>query len=505
MSGLQLSEILAARRADLEAAGVVPAPEAPVVEEPQAFPHTDTGNCDRFVLYHGPDLRWCSEQEQWFCWDGKQWISAAGAAERVFRTTKHMVRDMYREALLLTDDKQRESLKKWAHTSESIKARKNIVEGSKSELEVKSSAFDANGWDLNTLDGILDLKSGVMRPHDRNAFCSKMAPVHHDPAAKAPKWQAFLERFQPDPEKRAFLQRFMGYCATGRIDEHVFVIFLGEGRNGKGTFVNTMLKVLGDYGRQVPTELLIERKGQQNHLEKVTLFGVRFAAASETEEGDALATALMKNITGGDKISARYQRHNFFDFVPTHKLVLSTQHLPQVKETKMAIWARIRVVSWDVEIVEGDQIGSYEEILFEEAPGILNWLIEGAQEHQRIGLAPPDSVMHANSEYRDSEDTVGQFLEAAVDIAPANVVPITDLRAAYDVWSQSVGEHPLKGRTWNARLRTRGFEQKTARIGKAGSDEYGKPTRCWAGLSLKGQTKIGALEVVGSEKPGVKT
>ncbi len=493
---MKLSEIMAAQGITAEASDLV------AVEGLLSEKLTDTGNCERFIQEFGADLRWCPEQQRWFCWDGKRWVSNAGAADTVFLWTKESVRNLYRAALLESEEKQREAMKKWSHASESIKARKNIVEGSKSELTIDLEAFNADGWILNTSNGIFDLRNNKLLPHDRKAYCSRMAPVVYDPEAKAPKWEAFLERFQPDPEKRAFLQRSMGYACTGKIAEHVFIIFQGKGRNGKGTFISTMMKLLGDYGKQVPTELLVERKGQQNHLEKVTLFGVRFAAASETEEGEALATALVKNITGGDKISARYSHKDFFDFEPTHKIFLMTQHLPQVKETMMAIWARIRVVSWDVTIAEEEQDGSYADTLFqEEASGILNWVLEGCRAWQEHGLSAPASVMAFNNQYRENEDVVGQFLEAAAEIKPGLICPVTDLRGAYDTWSQSVGEPPLKGRIWNSRLETKGFKRQSVRVGKTETD-YGKVVKCWTGLSLKGQIKTGSpvLEVIEGER-----
>lgn len=453
---LSIAAAVALASEGLRAAGEGPG-VAPSYQSPRAdvvLPLTDLGNAERLVRRHRGDVRFVGAWRKWLVWDGARFgrDDVGAIALCAVETVRSIARD---EASKARDDDERKAVLKWANASESrssIFAAVGLAECLPG-VGIAAAALDADPWLLNVRNGTLDLRTGELRPHRREDLCSKLAPVEWDAGATCPAWDAFLARVQPDPEVRAFVQRLAGYAATGVVREHVLPIHYGSGGNGKGVCADTLLAVLGDYGVQVPVELLMEARGDRHPTERTTLMGRRFAAASEPKEGGALDVALVKALTGGDTISARFMRGDFFEFQPQHKLWFSTNHRPVIKETANAIWRRVLLIPWAVEIPTEQQDHGLKGKLAAEASGILRWVVEGCLAWQREGLNPPEAVKVASAEYRADSDWCGEFLRACATPEPGARTSSRDVYEVFLAWCAANGADKRSQKVLGAALR----------------------------------------------------
>jgi putative DNA primase/helicase len=420
------------------------------------FKRTDLGNSERFIVRHGAEVRYCYALGKWFIWTGVRWEKDEGG--KVHRLAKATVRNMYKEAAEAEDEGERKALAQHATRSEAEARIRAMLELAKSEETVSPEELDARPWFLNVQNGTVDLRSGMLRPHRQEDLITKLAPVEYDPEAEAPTWTAFLERVLPDEELRAFVQRAVGYSVTGDTSEQVMFINHGAGANGKSTSQEAIAAALGDYAMRAPTEMLLAKRPGAIPNDIARLKGARFVAASETEEGRRLAESLVKDLTGGDTITARFMRGEFFDFKPTHKLWLSTNHKPEIRGTDNAIWRRIRLIPWTVTIPPGEQDKRLPIKLRNELPGILAWIVRGCLDWQRQGLQPPDEVRRATGRYRAEMDVLAAFIDEECILAEHATATAKALYSAYKAWCEENGERPESQRRFGGRLKERGFQ-----------------------------------------------
>jgi putative DNA primase/helicase len=288
---------------------------------------------------------------------------------------------------------------------------------------------------------------------------SKLAPVSFDPDADSPLWSAFLHKIMAgNPELIGFVQRAVGYSLTGDTSEQKFFVCWGGGANGKSTLLRTVQAMLGAYAVCTSIETLVVKRGSSATNDVARLAGARLVSAVEAEDGQRLAEERVKHMTGGDAIAARFLYHEHFEFRPTFKLWLATNHRPQVRGTDEAIWRRINLVPFTVSIPESEQDRKLPEKLEAELPGILAWSVAGCLRWQADGLATPGEVRAATDEYRRAEDTIGSFLEDCCDLFPDAITPARELYAAYVAWCERTGEKsPLSQKKLGPRLRERGL------------------------------------------------
>ena len=275
-----------------------------------------------------------------------------------------------------------------------------------------------------------------------------------------------------------FLQRAVGYALTGETSEQCLFIFWGGGANGKSTFLQAMSHVLGDYSMSTPTEtLLVKRRGAIPN-DVARLKGARFVVACEADAENRLAESLIKQMTGGDTISARFLHQEWFDFEPTHKVFFGTNHKPVIKGTDYAIWRRIRLVPFEITIPEDERDKSLPEKLKAEAAGILAWAVQGCLNWQQNGLGAPEEVKAATDSYREEMDMLGEFLKDRCRQSQLMArVSSKDLYEAYTAWCQDNGQEPVGQRAFVSALKEKGF--KRSRIGNGG-------VRGWIGVELIG-------------------
>ncbi|MDP9476520.1 MAG: phage/plasmid primase, P4 family [Actinomycetota bacterium] len=419
------------------------------------FNLTDLGNSERFVADHGEGVRYCYPWGKWLVWTGARWErDDSGKAHKLAKAT---VRGIYAEAAAESDDARRKELAKHATRSEAEAKIRAMLELAKSELPVAPDELDVSADLLNVLNGTIDLRTGELREHQREDLITKVAPVEYDPDAAAPAWEAFLERVLPGEDLRRFVQRAAGYSATANTSEQCMFINHGAGNNGKSTFQETLAAALGDYAMRAPTEMLMAKRSGGVPNDVARLKGARFVTASETEEGRRLAESLVKDLTGQDTISARFMKAEWFDFRPTHKLWLSTNHKPEIRGTDNAIWRRIRLVPWAVTVPPEERDRELPQRLREELPGVLAWVVRGCCEWRHEGLRTPDEVRRATGEYRAEMDVLASFLEDCCVVGPTAWAKFADLYAAYQRWCSESGVSPESKPRLGNRLKERGY------------------------------------------------
>ncbi len=440
----------------------------------ESFNLTDLGNAGRLVAHHGDDLRYCYPWGVWLIWDSRRW--AVDETGEIHRRAKQTVKGIYREASE-AEEKRREELAKHALRSEAEARIQAMISLAKSEVPIMPQALDASPWLLNTTNGTVNLRTGELRDHRREDLITKIAPVEYDPeAAKlAPTWAATLERAIPQPAVRAFFKKLCGYAISGDVSEHVLPVLYGTGANGKSTILNALLEAAGEYGMQAAPDLLIAKRGG-HPTEVADLFGMRLVASIEVEDGRRLAEALVKSLTGGDKVRARRMRQDFWQFDPTHTAFLCTNHKPEIRGTDAGIWRRIRLIPFTETIPPEEQDRKLPERLRAELPGILAWAVEGCLEWQREGLTAPDEVRRATGNYRAEMDVIGAFLRDECEVGKDYNATFKEVFARYEEWCEEAGEKPETRRKFNARLKERGpfFDR---RSGPGGANE-------WHGLQL---------------------
>jgi len=271
----------------------------------------------------------------------------------------------------------------------------------------------------------IELKTGLDRPPRREDYCTKIAGCAVAPeGTPCPLWLEFLERVTGggtrSTELIGFLQRFLGYCLTGHVHEHVLVFMFGTGGNGKGVFMSTVAGIFGDYAITAPMEMFLETHNDRHPTEIAKLMGARLVVAQETQKGRRWDEAKIKNLTGGDVLTARFMRQDFFDFMPTHKLMIAGNHKPSLRNVDEAIRRRFLLVPFTVTIPENEKDKLLAEKLKAEWPAILRWMVEGQLAWRKDGLQVPAAVRQATDEYFADQDTLSQWIDERLDTTNPN-------------------------------------------------------------------------------------
>lgn len=281
------------------------------------------------------------------------------------------------------------------------------------------------------------------------------------PGGDCPTWLRFLDTATAgDAELIGFLQRMAGYALTGSTRDHALFFVYGTGGNGKGTFLNTLQWILGDYARSAPADMFTERKHEAHTTELARLMGARLVAAQETEEGKRWAEAKIKALTGGDPITARFMRQDDFEYIPQFKLVMTGNHKPGLRNVDEAIKRRLHLIPFTVTIPAERRDTGLGERLRAEAGGILSWCIEGCRQWQQRGLSAPAAVLAATSEYMEQQDVLGLWMDEAIDQVAGFSVRRGDLYKSFKAWAEGAGEYVLPQKRWVAAMETRGFRTK---------------------------------------------
>lgn len=429
----------------------------------------DIAIADEVFAQCGTHLRYCASRGGWFVWASSHW--ALDEAEFARELVKGIARWYAKHAAASLD----EDLFKVAHRLATAKGTTAILDVLRSDprVRVRPEEFDADRWLLNCWNGTVDLRTGDLRPHRPEDLITRVCPTNFDVAAfdaasfngdhtaTAPRFHRFLAEVQPDADVRAYLQRLFGYAAVGVVQEHILGVLWGSGANGKSVLVDVVRRVLGDYAKPGPASLIVTNGHHTPHPTDVaSLVGSRLVVVHETARGATFDASKVKLLTGGDALTARHMREDFFTFEPTHTLLMLSNYKPSADASDPALWRRVHLVSFGVVVPEDRRDRELaDRIVASEASGVLAWIVRGALEWRRIGLSVPAIVREQTEAYRASEDVVAAFLADRCVVLPAARVKAGLLYDAFKSWAESQSVRAMSGRDFAAEVIGRGFRR----------------------------------------------
>lgn len=425
------------------------------IKESKSYNYTELGNAEWFSdEYQGKVLY--SKQYEWLLWNGKKWeVDDIGKVNR-------MATNLFKK-LWETDS---EATQKWARTCESRKTITNSLALAQSFLPVRNEELDSHKYLFNCQNGVLDLKSGILLPHKSQYLLTKIASIGYEKEAECPTWKVFLESIFKDGNGKTdydlihYIQKVIGYSMTGDISEQSIFFLYGSGKNGKSTFINVIHNILGEYARQSNKDTFIandNKNGANNDVAR--LVGSRFVSAIESAENEKLDESLVKQITGGEKVLARFLHKEFFEFSPEFKVFFTTNHKPIIRGSDEGIWRRVKLIPFVVQIPEEKRDKDLPIKLLQETPGILNWMLEGCLMWQKEGLKPPKVVEEASEHYKKEMDILYPFLTEACTSNPLAKVELKKLYQAYQEYVRQGGDIELKKRPFTRMLESKGYEK----------------------------------------------
>lgn len=412
-----------------------------------------------FTAKHGDRLRYVATWGQWYAWDGSTWNR--DDTLDAFNRARELGRE---KALAVIDDpdvppgQKRRTAMNCTH-ARTVASIERLARADRTHAAT-TDQWDADPWLLNTPGGIVDLRTGQLRPARMDDYCTRSTPCTPK-AALCPTWTTFLERVTGgDKSLQCFMQRMAGYALTGVTREHALFFVYGTGGNGKSTFTGVLQHLMGSYAETAPMDTFTESKNERHSTELARLRGARLVVATETEEGRKWAEAKIKALTGGDPITARFMRQDNFTFIPQFKLVISGNHKPGLRNVDEAMRRRLHLIPFTVTIPDSEKDQLLMEKLREEAPAILQWCIEGCVSWLANSLAPPASVRNATAEYLEGEDRIGQWIEECTERDLMNTCKVTALYRSYSAWCEASSEYALpRGRFMQA-LEAKGYPKR---------------------------------------------
>jgi putative DNA primase/helicase len=408
---------------------------------------TDEALALTFSARHCDDLRYVAAWGRWYEWTGAVW--KPDATLRTF----NRARAICREASLECNDENDAASIASGRTIASVERLARYDRRHAATVE----QWDADPWLLNTPGGVVDLRTGRMRHHRADDHMTKITAVA--PGGDCPQWRAFLHKItNGDEERQTFLQRVAGYCLTGSTREHALFFGYGTGGNGKGVFLNTLTGLMNDYATIASMETFTASANDRHPTDLAMLRGARLVTAQETEEGRKWAESKIKAMTGGDPITARFMRQDFFTYMPNFKLFIAGNHKPGLRSVDEAIRRRMNLFPFDVKIPPGERDAELPEKLKAEWPGILKWMIAGCLEWQLIRLAAPKAVTDATKEYFDTEDALGLWLLECCQTGSNDKATSRELFASWTQWTARTGEYTGTLKRFSQNLIARGFK-----------------------------------------------
>jgi putative DNA primase/helicase len=417
---------------------------------PQAYGPTEDGMARALVATHGDRLRYCPQRGQWLHWDGARWGWDQAEHHR------ELIRTLAR-ALPDDGDRDQRAFKKRALSAAGTAGIERLAR-SDAAVVIGLDQLDADPWILNTPTGIIDLRTGQLRPSDPAAQCTRSTAVPLDPAADPARWQEFLADTFDDPDLVAYLQRLVGYSAVGMVGPHVLPFAFGSGGNGKGVFLEAVTGVLGDYATTAPVGFLMTQAHAGHETEIARLAGARMVVCSEVNEGDRFDEAKVKQLTGGDTITARFMRQDHFTFTPTHQLWLMGNTRPEVRTGGRSFWRRLRLLPFEHEVPDEKIVDDLQGTLVRDhGPALLAWIVAGAVAFAAGGLREPAKVKAATAEYEADQDSVAKFVAEQCVISGNQQVQIkaSVVRDQYERWCHTTGEAAVSAKAFGLAMKNR--------------------------------------------------
>lgn len=432
----------------------------------------DMGNAERIYDAYGGFIRYSYTDKRWLYYDTRKWcMDTTGEIERAAeQAIKALDADepMYAHAAELDDeDGDGEGKKLYkaylAHKkySRSNRGKKAMLDELRHKIPISPMQTDIDGMLLNTPTGIFDLREGVLRPHDPEAYITKIAHVEYDPTATCPTWERFLgEVFGGDTDLINYVQRAVGYSMTASTVEQCVFFLHGSGSNGKSTFLSIIREMMGDYTVNIqPETIMVKNSAGGANSDIARLKSARLVTTVEPNEGARLNEGLLKQLSGEDPVTARRLYGDEFEFIPQFKLWMATNHRPLIRGTDDGIWRRIKMIPFTVQIPDEKKDKHLAGKLRRELPGIFNWAIEGCRKYQESGLQEPRSVRGSTMEYRKDMDAIQQFIDECCE--QSGECPAVSLYSAYSDWAKRNHQYEMNNNVFGRKMSERYVKQKT--------------------------------------------
>jgi putative DNA primase/helicase len=425
----------------------------------------DIANGQWFARLFASCLRYNRDRKVWYIWDGRRWRPDKGTEAQKY--AKAAVNELLAQAQTLDfADERRNMLIAYALKCGTVKGTDNMLKMAQSEdaLDCGESDFDSDPWLLNVLNGTIDLRTGELRPHRQEDFISKLIHYEYDPEAHSEFWEKTLfEVFEGREETVNYVQRAVGYSLTGDTSEECFFLLYGTGRNGKGTFIETLQALLKEYRETAQFETFLARRSSGNATpELAQLAGSRVVVASESADGRAFATAQLKNLTGGDEVKARFLYANPFTYKPQFKIWLVTNDKPKAPSDDYAFWERCKVVPFKHTFERGERDNTLKPRLKDDLQGVLSWCVAGCKAWRAEGLGTCPDVEEGTHEYQEENDQLAQWIAACCVTGDGKVATTTDLLSDYANWAEQNGIpkfEVLNPTAFGRALTKRGYER----------------------------------------------
>jgi len=435
--------------------------------KPQSNPRyqkDEIGMGNIFADYFKPIARFNADRGIWYVYDGKVWQPDENALA-VMELAKHLADALWSFALQIPDEDTRTRYIKRVQKLQLRKHRKTMIEDAKSVFPVRISLFDSNMYLFNCENGTLDLNTLSFRPHDPKDFITKLSPVTYDPEATCPRWNRFVDEvMQGKSAVGRYLQKAVGYSMTGDTSlECLFIMYGPTTRNGKTTTIETILRLMGEYGRSAKPDMLASNfRGPSNGApseDVARLAGARFVGISEMEQKLTINASLTKQLIGNNKITARYLLENSFEFNLQAKIFIDTNHLPNVNDQTLFESGRILIIPFNRHFEDHEQDKSLKSTLTDPTSlsGILNWAVEGYRLFKAEGLEPPDDVKTATAQYRQDSDRISQFADSWLEEGKDEdgdkyEVPCKAAYRVYSRWCEEMNYHPDNYKNFRAAM-----------------------------------------------------
>lgn len=429
--------------------------------EVKHYPQNDSGNAELIADFIKERYVFDADSKRFMCFSGRRWVEDKESS--ITQEVIKALREEQRKALEIEDNDRRSKTVKFYIQSENymrINAAVKIVQ-TMPGVVVRNKVFDRDDYLINVGNGAIDLKTCILKPHDKRNFITKICPVNYDPTAKCPAFEKFVgEIMGGNKNLIEHVQLMFGYFLSGATSEQKLFIFFGSGRNGKTTLIEIMRKLLGGYAVNIPVEALMSKDMPSMSNDIVRLRGARLATCGEVEIGKKLAESQAKLLTGGDTVTARALYSESIEFQNKAKIIMGTNHLPGVRGQELGIYRRFDITPFTVTIPNEKVDKKLFEKLMAEMPGILNWALEGFSKWQQQGLGEPLEVKQAVEAYKISQDPIANFINEYCDMGPSLTVAAARLYPAYSEWCRDNNEYQLSQRKFGTALGERGFRRR---------------------------------------------
>ena len=442
----------------------------------EKYAHTDIGAGDLFADVYGDAVRYTPDaRSQFFIWNGRQWEDDTKG--RVNELAKDVAaRVMPSMASHISDDDNRIKWLKWAQKMQSNQYRKQMLESMRTKAGIAAALtdFDAESRYFNLINGVYDLQTGRLIPHDKKLMISKLGGAAFVPEARCERWESFvLEIMNGNADNVRFLQKVIGYALLGNpIEDCLFFLYGEKTRNGKTTLCRAIMNVFGDYGCTAQPETVAVNRNKSSNAPSsdiARLRGARFVNMPEPDKGMELNGALVKQLTGRDPFTTRFMHREFFEFVPNFVLFMNTNYEPRIDDLTLFSSGRIMTIPFPVHFEQEKQDRNLLQTLTtpEAASGILNWILEGVKMYKAEGLRKniPADIAAATDKYRQNSDTFGQFIVDCIVPCENGSVGSSDVYREYQHWVSENGHHPMSNKNMSQEMERRGYKKRRGNAG----------------------------------------